>query len=178
MKPEECFSMHGVQYVPCPDRGYTSVEVLQFLYGLTWNELALNWIDGLNPSLIRVSTGTLTCDSNPGRVTVFLDKENYIKKIEQEIVVGLRNCEDGHDLKQQTQFAPTKHDWMESRIPEGPYCYDGNGICPWWTRNNTKPEQDNGYCGYLQLGDWESKGLSLLWDQCKECGINDDVEND
>ena len=40
-----------------------------------------------------------------------------------------------------------------------------------------QPEQENGYCSYLERGDWEADHLSLLWDQCKECGINMDDEN-
>lgn len=43
--------------------------------------------------------------------------------------------------------------------------------CPYWSRNPDKPYQENGYCSYLEQGDWEVEGLSLLWDQCKECGI-------
>jgi hypothetical protein len=64
---------------------------------------------------------------------------------------------------------PKKH------IPRGtPYCYSGRrweGRCPFWTLNTNKPYQQSGYCHYLGLGDWESKGLSLLWDQVKECDI-------
>ena len=33
-------------------------------------------------------------------------------------------------------------------------------------------EQGTGYCHYLELGDWMDGGSNLLWDQCKECGIN------
>ena len=62
-----------------------------------------------------------------------------------------------------------------------------------------KPEQANGHCSYLKKGDWElnlestlvdyktkkvikKKGedwfipISLLWDSCKECGINDEID--
>lgn len=37
------------------------------------------------------------------------------------------------------------------------------------------PEQENGYCSYLQKGDWDLS-LGLLWDQVKECGINEEPE--
>jgi len=64
-------------------------------------------------------------------------------------------------------------------IPKGFYCYTRlkNGklkICPYWSKNNSKPKQNNGYCAYLEKGDWEySKGITLLWDMCKMCGINE-----
>jgi hypothetical protein len=89
-----------------------------------------------------------------------------------------------------------------SVIPKGPYCYDENGVCPYWSLNAYHHEQENGYCAYLERGDWEMNDdkkwrqtrkngekvedaelqsaqeigipMSLLWDQCKECNINDD----
>ena len=76
-----------------------------------------------------------------------------------------------------------------SKIPNGIYCYtwfnsnDDNGYfahrntCPYWSMKSDQPEQENGYCSYLERGDWEADHLSLLWDQCKECGINMDDEN-
>ena len=62
----------------------------------------------------------------------------------------------------------------ESAIPNGIYCYDENGICPYWSRDLTKPSQEGGYCEYMQFGDWQSEHLSLLWDQVKECGIKEE----
>ena len=67
------------------------------------------------------------------------------------------------------------------KIPVGPYCYSikkikGDKIkicaCPYWELRKDKPTQDNGYCHYLERGDWEDAGTSLLWDMVKECGIN------
>lgn len=67
-----------------------------------------------------------------------------------------------------------------SQIPNGLYCYeyvDGKQVsCPYWSKDPEEEEQCNGYCSYLELGDWEIDGLSLLWDQCKECGIKDDYD--
>lgn len=64
----------------------------------------------------------------------------------------------------------------EDFIPEGLYCYtvvDGEThVCPHWELIEDKPAQCNGYCHYLGEGDWDVDGLSLLWDQCKECGIH------
>ena len=73
--------------------------------------------------------------------------------------------------------------WLRRRIalpaiPEGQYCYDNSGLCPFWKHDTTKPEQENGYCRYLQMGDWDDDYLSLLWDQCKECGEKDEINED
>ncbi len=70
---------------------------------------------------------------------------------------------------------------FENVIPVGLYCYtvnnDGDIItCCYWKYDNSKPKQENGYCEYLGYGDWECDHLSLLWDKCKECGINIDNE--
>ena len=73
----------------------------------------------------------------------------------------------------------------QSDIPTGPYCYHIKEIkgekiethtCPFWELREDKHEQENGYCHYLKFGDWESEGISLLWDMVKECGIN--MENE
>lgn len=76
---------------------------------------------------------------------------------------------------------------MTKDIPYGPYCYEIKSVdyksgklrskpCPYWSRDPNKPEQENGYCSYLKCGDWEHEGLGLLWDQVKECGINEEPE--
>lgn len=89
-------------------------------------------------------------------------------------------------------------------IPRGPYCYtvgeNGKRIdCPYWSIRKDRPEQMNGYCYFLEKGDWElkrdgqwyhadgtpmfeyeikdlPKEYGLIWDQVKECGIN--MDND
>ncbi len=87
-----------------------------------------------------------------------------------------------------------------SVIPKGDYCYSLNEnkerqLCPYYRIIPDRPEQYNGWCDFLEKGDieiaedWilydEKSGekilandipipLSLLWDQCKECGINND----
>ena len=87
-----------------------------------------------------------------------------------------------------------------SLIPYGIYCYNENGVCPYWDTRPELPPQQNGYCAYLETSDYERNlndedkdveiicngenkvvkaseipfGFSLLWDQCKECGINED----
>jgi len=69
----------------------------------------------------------------------------------------------------------------EDLIPQGHYCYELLSVesegamkikpCHYWSRRKDKPEQENGFCGYMDKGDWEIDGISLLWDQAKECGI-------
>lgn len=63
-----------------------------------------------------------------------------------------------------------------SKIPNGPYCYDENGRCPYWGSSPDHEEQDNGYCTAFNIADWIDG--SLLWDQVKSCDINLDEEND
>lgn len=71
-----------------------------------------------------------------------------------------------------------------AEIPVGFYCYERLGEdasittgfkirpCPFWSKREGKPEQQDGYCSLLGAGDWEQDGLSLLWDQVKECNEN------
>lgn len=61
---------------------------------------------------------------------------------------------------------------LEDDIPKGLYCYDSNGTCPYWSLDEDRHYQENGYCYYMLKGDWEREGFSLIWDQVKECGIN------
>jgi hypothetical protein len=73
----------------------------------------------------------------------------------------------------------------KSKIPPGTYCYTTQhydrrtgvlktNLCPYWSRNPNKPEQENGYCSFLEFGDWEAEGMSLLWDQVKMCCENEE----
>jgi len=66
----------------------------------------------------------------------------------------------------------------ESVIPEGQYCYTRNskGIipCPYWRINKDKKYMENGVCIFLDIEDGEDTS-SLLWDQCKECRIKNDI---
>ena len=80
----------------------------------------------------------------------------------------------------------------KSKIPQGAYCYDENGTCPYWSirfpksrteysngeeylsykeQAELQDDQCCGYCSFLDQWDWDEGGE--LWDQCKECGIND-----
>ena len=63
-------------------------------------------------------------------------------------------------------------------IPVGPYCHTGSKTCMYWKKISARREQEDGWCTLLGKGDVEIEretgGVSLLWDQCKACGINDD----
>lgn len=65
----------------------------------------------------------------------------------------------------------------EKHIPLGCYCYGVDGECPFWDRDDEQEPMEDGYCHYLGMGYWElyeqEDYISLLWDQCKECGVND-----
>lgn len=64
----------------------------------------------------------------------------------------------------------------ERYVPEGIYCYNEKGICPFWDIDETKEVQENGYCHLLKQGDFDFEHFGLLWDKCKECGVNDSLE--
>ena len=74
----------------------------------------------------------------------------------------------------------------EKWIPNGIYCYIPSSnskatgyLCPFWDRNESKPYAENGICHYSQVeDDWDKEYLTLLWDMCKECGINDDCDEE
>jgi len=85
--------------------GYISIDMLEFLWGLPWNNLARSYVSALRPSNIRVTTGTIKLDAMPWRVTVFLeDDRRTICKIRQEVQVSLRGAWDGSDLRNQLDY--------------------------------------------------------------------------
>lgn len=63
----------------------------------------------------------------------------------------------------------------DAHVPHGAYCYQGSTVCPYWALVPELPNGLNGYCSKMRSGDWEGEGLSLIWDQIKECGIAEDV---
>ena len=78
------------------------------------------------------------------------------------------------------QQATLTKEQCHSLIPHGEYCYgrkDGKfARCPFYDIIPSMPKQSNGFCHYLKCGDFTSPGTDLLWDQCKECGVNEDYE--
>lgn len=64
----------------------------------------------------------------------------------------------------------------ESLVPHGPYCYSQSGkICPYWKRIENKPDQLNGYCSLLEVGDWMKDSFTELYDYVKACSINENL---
>jgi hypothetical protein len=65
-----------------------------------------------------------------------------------------------------------------SLIPIGCYCYDENGVCPYWDgffygniRNGASCYEAYAYCSMLEIESIEYDPFNLLWDSVKECGF-------
>lgn len=92
---------HRARYERPPSLGYTSIEVLQMLWGRPWDQYALNMMAAVRPSCIRVVVPGegLTCDAVTWRVTVYLgEDERTIGQITQEVEVGTVGASHGHGL--------------------------------------------------------------------------------
>lgn len=92
----------GAKYVLPDAEGYTVIDVLQFLNGRPWDEIALAYVHALRPSKIRVNN--LDCwklDATNWRVSVLLEPDDRtIKRITQEVAVGLpEGIDHGHALE-------------------------------------------------------------------------------
>ena len=66
---------------------------------------------------------------------------------------------------------------MKKYIPKNTfYCYARHSgtftPCKWYSTNENKNKQDNGFCRYIGSGDWQAEYTSLLFDMCKECGVS------
>lgn len=86
----------------------------------------------------------------------------------------------------------TKEEKDSSIIPKGMYCYQvlsypsaENNFkynikpCQYWSLRKDKLYQMNGYCSFIERGDWDLlTSFELLWDQVKVCGINDEDFNE
>lgn len=69
---------------------FTSFQILEFLTGKPWDEVALACCTAFNPSYIRVTDGLVNLDGRVGRITVLIDENTkLIKKITQEVRVEL-----------------------------------------------------------------------------------------
>lgn len=82
-----------------------------------------------------------------------------------------------------------------SIIPEGSYCYSLTGarktttvdgkdvsypervICPYWSSRTDKDREESGFCLFMESGDADAPGISLLWDHVKECRVNEGDDN-
>lgn len=66
-----------------------TVKVLPELIGKPLNHIAMGFISALNPLFLRVTTGELSTDSKPGRITVLIGDQMIIKDVSMERVVWL-----------------------------------------------------------------------------------------
>jgi hypothetical protein len=112
-----------------PDRAqagcYTSIPVLEFLWGLPWNNLARNFVTALRPSRIRVTDGPITLDAVKWRVTVYLEEDSRtIRRISQEVGISAWGAWSGGELSQQLAYEK-QHGTLEGydRGDGRPKCY-------------------------------------------------------
>lgn len=66
---------------------------------------------------------------------------------------------------------------LEESIPDGRYCYRFTGPrqmepCPFHAEIRALPATMNGYCAFLDRGDWQANAPSFLWDAVKICSVN------
>lgn len=68
---------------------------------------------------------------------------------------------------------------VDAVVPQGEYCYTIDKVteqgirtrpCPFLGSDPARPNQDNGFCSYTGLKDWEDG--TMLWDSLKECEVN------
>lgn len=96
---DKYYTTHLETFEPFNCRSWKSINVLAFLNGKPWDDLALGYVHALRPSSIRVTEGIIKLDARVWRVTVYIDKDNIIETIEQEVEVGLpENVANGEAL--------------------------------------------------------------------------------
>lgn len=79
---------------------FTSIDVLPGLIGRLWDDKAVDIIHALRPSGIRLvgwPLATIRNNSQQWRVTVYIGEDGTIQKIKQEVIVGCRQFENGHE---------------------------------------------------------------------------------
>ena len=82
-----------------PMGGFTIIRPLAFLHGRKWDDLALGFIHALRPSSVRVVKTGAWLNSSNWRVTVWLNADDTIRVIEQEVAVGLpEGIQNGHEM--------------------------------------------------------------------------------
>lgn len=102
--PKSCFTGHGAKYQDTFERmGWCSLPIFEFLWGKKKFDASVYYaLSAFKPSSIRVlrfNEDLLTADSWLGRITVFLDKDDIINRIDYEVDVGLpRGIAHGNSL--------------------------------------------------------------------------------
>lgn len=87
--PEHYIDKCGKVYEKPNEIGFTCIEVLEFLKGKPYDVVALAYIHSLRPTYIRVTKGWTTLDARTWRVTVYINEDNTIRSIKQEVQVAL-----------------------------------------------------------------------------------------
>lgn len=80
--------------------GNRVIELLPMLKGRPFNMHIWGWLHAFRPSKIRIGRGGVTCDCCPWRITVWLNKDETIRRIEQEVQFGLF----GEDANATTEY--------------------------------------------------------------------------
>jgi hypothetical protein len=125
MNADDYYSDHMVEYKQPESYGWSSIKVLEFLNGKPWDNVALAYVHSLRPSSIRVTTGCITLDSRIWRVTVFVDDDNIIKYITQEVEVGLPDgVANGEALDDALNFG-IDSEQVKWHLNSGGYFHDG-----------------------------------------------------
>lgn len=81
-------SSHMVRFKPFQARGWTEIDVLPELIGKKWGPIPLGLCHVVRPSSIRVTTGETKCDASTWRLTVYVDKDDIIQSLHQEVEFG------------------------------------------------------------------------------------------
>lgn len=90
-------------------RSSSTIEVLPFLKGREIDKVVMGYLHALRPSLIEVipHRSGHHLDSRRWRVRIFLDANNRIEEIKQEVEVGLyEGVENGFDLHYELEGKP------------------------------------------------------------------------
>lgn len=86
---------------------FLRIPILEFLWGSKLDEFVFGYLSSSNPSSVRIiKDGELECcNSSLWRVTIYLNKDETIKSIRQEIVYDIweKEISNGSDVLQETQ---------------------------------------------------------------------------
>lgn len=73
----------------CDCEGYTVIPVLEFLNGREWCDNAKSFVSALRPSRVRICRDGCHLDAIGWRVTVWLNPDDTINRITQEVHLNL-----------------------------------------------------------------------------------------
>ena len=79
LNPEDYFDSYG----------HTVIPILPELTGKLWDKRALAFVLAMNPSKIRVTTGSISLDGAKNRITIIVNEDGIIRRIEKEITIAL-----------------------------------------------------------------------------------------